>query len=216
MNAKETQTLKMNLVALALFYGQNLQEDVLAMYVEDLADLQLGAVLGTLQLLRRDPKITRCPLPATVRSFIEKPKLDPRLQASDLARAMIAAIRNFGWGWSGMTLCAGEEGYWTKQGKLVQTFKEAVEIELGSLAYEVIRRRGGWQHFHDEFYASDPTQFYAQLRESIEATMALARENALDQKPALPKPVQSDLSIEDKASKLQILRSKMSLVGGPK
>ena len=213
MNTQETQMLKSALVAMAFFYGHNLQPDVLKMYVEDLSDLPLEAVLGSLKIMRRDPKITRCPLPAAIRSFINPPKMEARLEAADLSRKMIAAIRDFGCHWSSMTLCAGNEGYWTRSGKLVDTFQEAVVGELGELAWEVIRRRGGWNHFHDEFFASEPTQFHAQLREGIEATIAIAKQGLLDHKPTLPFSNQKLISDEDKHAKMLALKSKMALVG---
>lgn len=62
--------LKELLVNTALYYGHEIPDEVLLMYVADLRDIPLGRIARALVELRRDPKVTRCPLPAQIRDRV--------------------------------------------------------------------------------------------------------------------------------------------------
>lgn len=62
--------LKILIIQTLGYYGQEVSDDVLRMYAEDLADLPLDAVRTALMVLRRDPKVTRFPLPGVIRAKI--------------------------------------------------------------------------------------------------------------------------------------------------
>jgi hypothetical protein len=58
------------MIAMAAYYGQKIEDHVLLMYAEDLADIPLESLKQAFQQIRRDPKVTRFPLPAMVRDRV--------------------------------------------------------------------------------------------------------------------------------------------------
>lgn len=117
MNRVEKQQLKELFVSTALYYGQEVQDQALDLYVADLEDLPFADVSQALGELRRDTKTTRCPLPAAVRAKLN-PEIDPEAHAALIANEIVHAIARVG-------------PYQTP--------------ELSDEAMEIVRLEGGWQ-----------------------------------------------------------------------
>lgn len=58
------------MIAMAAYYGQKIEDHVLLMYAEDVSDLPLEGVKRAFHEIRRDPKVTRFPLPALIRERV--------------------------------------------------------------------------------------------------------------------------------------------------
>jgi len=170
----DLQKIKALIALTSAYYAQPLANEVVQMYAEDLADLGFEKVKAAILEMRRDPTVTRFPLPAKIRAKL-CPPIEDKQVALDLAKRITAAIgrRGYTWTWKG--------GYAPHE-----SFEMAVKSELGELAYEVIRRRGGWQKIHDEFFEGNEGTFTAQLRDHIEAIMRMAKAGELHSLPAIP------------------------------
>lgn len=162
--------------ATSKYYGVTLENEVLDLYVMDLDDLPEEAVLQAFGQYRRNPKNTRNPLPAQIRELVA-PSVEPRQIAIDLTKKIIAALKKRGWTWPNMNTYAPHE-----------SFEAEFRSELGDLAWEVVQRNGGWKSVYDDWDVSDPTQFFAQLRDHVEAVVQLGRAGQLSNRPALSAP----------------------------
>jgi hypothetical protein len=175
--SEDLQKIKALIAITSAYYAQPIQNEVVQMYAEDLVDLGFERVKAALLELRRDPNITRFPLPAKIRAKLN-PSVDDKQVALDLAKRITAAVVRHGYTWT-----------WKGGFAPHETFEAAVKAELGELAWEMIRRRGGWQKFHDEFFESNEGIFTAQLRDHIEAVMRMAKAGELHALPSLPQQV---------------------------
>lgn len=174
--SEDLQKIKALIAITSAYYAQPIANEVVQMYAEDLADLGFERVKAALLELRRDPAITRFPLPARIRAKLN-PSVDDRQVALDLAKRITAAIVRHGYTWT-----------WNGGFAPYETFDAAVKGELGELAYEIIRRRGGWQKIHDEFFEGNEGTFTAQLRDHVEAVMRMAKAGELYTLPEIPQP----------------------------
>lgn len=95
MSPEEKQQLKALFVANSLYFGQQIADQALKLYVEDMEDLPFSAVVEALKLIRRDPKTTRCPLPSVIRAKIN-PTFDPENQAVLIAAEIVEFISSCG------------------------------------------------------------------------------------------------------------------------
>lgn len=122
MTRDEIQNLKALLVAMSLYYRDEIPDAALQLYVEDLADLPFQAVASALGQIRRDPKTRRCPLPADVRARIT-PESDPESEATMIAGRILAAI-------------AGIGPYETARAR----------ESIGEVGWQVVIGSGGWEN----------------------------------------------------------------------
>lgn len=95
MTPAEKQKLKSLFVATSMYYSHEIPDPALQLYVDDLADLPFEIVAQALVTIRRDPKTTRCPLPAVIRSRIT-PAPDVDSQAIMLSGRIVEAISKIG------------------------------------------------------------------------------------------------------------------------
>lgn len=95
MTDQELKQLKALLVVMGAYYGQELLDSVVTMYAEDLKDLSFEDVNRALTEYRRDPKNTRCPLPAMIRARIE-PDSNPESEAIFISNLIVQAISRVG------------------------------------------------------------------------------------------------------------------------
>lgn len=157
------QQVKKILIGLAGYYNHPLTEETLAMYAEDLGDLSVEKIFLATKEIRRDPKITRFPLPAQIRERIEPPE-NPEGLAIEASNRIVEAISRF--------------GYWRES--------EAKEF-IGELGWLVVQRQGGWQAICENTLVTTlPTQ-KAQWRELAKVLYARSKSGTLDTPPALPK-----------------------------
>jgi hypothetical protein len=164
VTAQEIQQLKALIVATALYYGQTIPDNVLALYVEDLADLPFLGVAAAIRDVRRDPKTTRFPLPAVIRARL-MPAPSDEGEAQEAVSRLIAAVSKFGW----------------VQPKAAREF-------MGELAWTVVEREGGWSNVCSELNESNIGMLRAQWRDLAESLSARSRAGTLNTPPALPKP----------------------------
>lgn len=95
MTHQEKQQLKALFVATSSYYGHEIPDTALRLYVEDLDDLPFAEIAQALLLLRRDPKQTKCPLPAVIRARINAAS-DPDSHAVMIAGRILEAIAMIG------------------------------------------------------------------------------------------------------------------------
>lgn len=138
------QAIKEIIVLTAAYYGVTIKPEVLAMYAEDLSDLDPAEVLDAYKTYRRDPKNKTMPLPAHIREIIQ-PTVSPDAMAREIAGRCMEAVKEFGW-----------------------PSPEKARAFIGEEGWSVIRSVGGWQHFCEELGVEiNPQTFYAQCRERV-------------------------------------------------
>lgn len=157
------QILKREIVLTAMYYQQPMPNEIVQMYFDDLADLPIESVMAVYRAYRRDPANTRPPLPAVIRA-----KVNPQDSPIDAARLAEAEI------WEGIS----RFGY---------ARPDDAEKHLGSLAWEGVKRSGGWASV---CMASNDnsTTFRAQMRGLLESLHRRAADGRLAQSVALPQP----------------------------
>lgn len=127
---------------MAAYYARTLQDEVLAMYADDLADLPAERVLEAMKAYRRDPKNRQMPLPAQIRDMIE-PQETPEAAARDLASKISGAIVKFG-----------------------HPNENLARNYIGEKGWAIVQRWGGWSYLcANHGTVIDPGQFYAQVRD---------------------------------------------------
>lgn len=144
MTIKET-------IALTFAYyhpGQALDDAVLLMYAEDLADLDEHEVMRAYQIYRRDPNHTRFPLPAKIREIVcPQDYISAEDKAAEVAARICGAVSSYGWN-NGR----GAEAY------------------IGPVGWQVVQRQGGWSYICENLGVRiNPSTFQAQLRKQLES-----------------------------------------------
>jgi hypothetical protein len=128
----------------AAYYGQAISNEVLLMYADDLSDLPEHEVVAAYQAYRRNPKNTRMPLPAQIRSLVE-PEMDADALAKEIAARISGAIVKFGY----------------------PNGQEAKEY-IGEVGWQAVQRQGGWSYICQNHGVSiNPGTFQAQVREQV-------------------------------------------------
>lgn len=163
MTIGEVQQLKAYIALTAAYYGQELADAVVAMYAEDLSDLPLEAVKAAITQIRRDPKVTRFPLPAVIRA-----RLEPQDTPEDSARL-------------------AESEVWEAVGRYGWPNARDAQNAIGELGWEGVTRFGGWVRVC-EAANDNPTAFRAQMRNVLESVYRRAQQGRLTEAVALPEP----------------------------
>lgn len=160
------QALKEAILLTAGYYGRQISDPVLAMYVEDLQDLNVGKVIRAYADWRRNPRNTAFPLPAQIRGMVE-PQVDPLHAAQEIAARITHAITKFG------HPCG----------------QEAREY-IGPIGWAIVNRQGGWGHlckYHG--ITIQPTAFQAQARD-LAVSMLKYPVSAMNEAIGLPPGLQ--------------------------
>jgi hypothetical protein len=155
--------VKRLLIGLAAYYDRKLSDDQVGMYAEDLADLTLEELGEAVRRYRRNPKNVGFPLPARLRQEIA-----PQDTPEDSARL-------------------AESEIWETVGRVGYARGEDAERRLGGLAWEGVRRFGGWVRVC-EAANENPTAFRAQMRSVLESVYRRAQSGRLEERVALPEP----------------------------
>jgi hypothetical protein len=137
MTREERQQLKALFVATSLYYGQEIHDQALELYVSDLEDLPFAGVTQAMKDLRREVKTTRCPLPAAIRAKLN-PTVDPEAHAALISNEIVEAIGRVG-------------PYYTP--------------EFSPEAAEVVRLEGGWQRVCEVVTNDNLSIYKAQWRQ---------------------------------------------------
>lgn len=163
MSADEKQKLKALFVATAMYFGQDIPDQALRLYVEDLEDLPFDRVASALCDVRRDPRTTRCPLPAVIRAKVN-PESDPEAEAVEAVSRITHAIARIG----------------------PYRVEEAREY-IGPLGWIVVQREGGWEAVCGILTDDNIGILKAQWRQMAVAQFKRAKAGLIDA-PALPSP----------------------------
>ncbi len=188
MNHQDCQTIKILWVQLSAYYQLSLRNEVLEMYVEDLAGLSAETISNAMSMYRRDPKNTRMPLPAQIRAICEPPVDDDSLARESVSR-IIKAIRKFGY----------------------PSHTEAREY-IGELGWRIVERNGGWDVLCENLTEDQVGIFQAQARDLAKAQIQFSRAGRIDEAPALPGPknVQMNELISSLADLKQLSNKQLS------
>lgn len=122
----EMASLRKTYVSLCMYYGRQLDDTAISMYVEDLSDLALADVETAILKYRRDPKNKTIPLPAHLRSLVGAGQTPRDLAEATLLRVM-DAIKQFGW-------CNPNEA----------------KLFVGDIGWRVIAGMGGWRRLCED------------------------------------------------------------------
>lgn len=149
--------------ALAEYYGKSISQNLLEMYVEDLLELSESELQRAAKMFRRDAKNVFFPTPAALVALAR-----PLQTPEDAAREASARILE----------CLSVDGH---------TNPERACNRMGELAWEVVKRMGGWSRVCQETTYQNTGTFAAQCRE-LAATLHRKALNGipLSEVPALP------------------------------
>lgn len=163
MNATKLQLIKKLLVGLAEYYQTELTAGQLAMYAEDLEDLDLDQLGSAIKLIRRDPQNRFFPRPAVIREAITGSLRDEAMEASN---RIVEAISKYGY----------------TNGIRARQF-------VGELGWRVVEREGGWENICRSISSYDELGIRkAQWRELCAATLRRGNIGADQNAPALAGP----------------------------
>lgn len=182
MNPIEIRQLKALIVATSMYYGQEFQDQVVNLFVEDLVDLPFERVANAIKEARLDPKTTRFPLPAVIRAKIITVGPSDEDQAIEAANRIVAAVSKHGW-------CN----------------HEAARASIGELGWRVVSMEGGWRSVCEMLSADNLTSLKAQWRGLAKSTLTRYRAGVVDIAPKLEnKPKSGELtSLGDLLAKIE-------------
>lgn len=165
----------LEMIALTFAYynhGQNVQNEVLKMYADDLADLPIEKCIEAYKVYRRNPKNTRFPLPANIREIIN-PTANTRDLAINAANRVILAVSKFGWANPG-----------------------DAKAFIGDAAWGHVERSGGWQYLCENLGVTiQQTTFMAQCRDSIASDLNLKNIGIDTDRPVLEQRSNQNLQL---------------------
>ncbi len=167
------------LVTTAKLYDKEIGIDVAKLVIDDLEDLHFDQCLQALVSFRRDSKNKFWPRASDIRAIINPP-LDSRTIAIEMARKIDKAVAKHGWVWQ-EGFYAVKDGisfrYWNdSDGNIFYSFKEAVISELGDIGWHTICARGGWLRVRDSANSMEEGIFISQMRDQIQASIALKQQ----------------------------------------
>lgn len=161
MTPPQLQLVKEAFAIMGHYYRQALRDEVVAMYAQDVADLDYEHVIRALAQLRREPGRRQCPLPADVRNIVQPRAMTMLAQANEVAGRIVGAVPRYGY-----------------------TNADRAEKFIGPVGWEVVRMQGGWAHICNTLTVDHTRTFYAQTRDL--ALSVLERGAApKEQRPAL-------------------------------
>jgi hypothetical protein len=159
---EQERNLKTAYVLMAAYYQHLLTDEVLCMYVQDLADLPYDAVVEAMQRIRREAGRRFCPLPGDIRALVEA-KASPAGEANEIAGRILTAMTRYGY-----------------------TQPARAEAFIGDIGWSVVQLQGGWRHICNTLLADDSRTFFAQCRDVARSLL----EKPVAQRPARQEPKQ--------------------------
>lgn len=163
MSPKKIEIIGM-IVALSAYYQQEFKDNVIAMYAEDLEDLDLESLRREFHAYRRDPKNTRFPLPAQIRARISPTQTDEG-EAHEAAARIAQAISKFGW-----------------------VNPEPARKFIGELGWLVVARDGGWRTVCETLDRDNIGILKSQWKALALTLHGRAKAGVIEEAPALPSP----------------------------
>lgn len=145
MKNEKIQAIKLILLGLAEYFQTSLTANQLAMYADDLEDLEIEELARAVKFLRRDPSNKFFPRPSAIREIVFGNAKDEALEASN---RIVEAMSRFG-----------------------HTNPERAKEFIGELGWRVVEREGGWINLCRTVQSYDMLPaFKAQWRELARAT----------------------------------------------
>ncbi len=162
MTTNEQLELKRIIVLTSLYYSKPLPDEVVRMYVSDLADLPFDPVVAAIGVYRRNPKNLYMFLPAHLRDIV-CPQANNLDLARDTALRIMHAVKKFG----------------HSNSQTARTF-------VGEEAWTMVNRWGGWETLCKRLGEDLPEgQFMAQCRDSILSNLNLQDAGVDTSRPTL-------------------------------
>jgi len=163
MQDVNTQAIKAHYAKLSRYYGYQIDEYMIRAYAADLEDFDQRDVERALNHMRMDPARRRLPLPGEVRHFL-RPKLSRDAEAQEIVSRIFANL-----------------------GPVGRNNTEKAQAVLGPVAWEVVKRMGGWALLCNSDERDRNIQ-YAQAREQAKACLEASEieHRALDHGRPLP------------------------------
>lgn len=178
MTPEEKQKLKRILALTGAYFQREIQDAVLLMYVEDLADLSYEAVAKAMYELRREPGRRFMPIPGDIRAKVN-PVLSDRGTADDAANRIMGSFKRHDYNWPMGLSVQGSTTYMAHvDGHNVRcsTFADALTAELGELGKLTLDRMGGYSALFDEWRATNnDSALRAQIRDMASSMMEQVR-----------------------------------------
>lgn len=173
------QKLKEVIVLTAAYYNQTISNEVLLMYVQDLAEFDYQNVIKAYSEYRRNPKNLRMPLPAQIIQLLN-PEISDDSLAIDSASRVIEAVSKIGWNNS-------------------QQAKEYI----GDLGWSAVQAFGGWEFICLNLGVDiQLSTFNAQIRDIAKSKIHKAKLGMHDGPVAIPFNEKRSEMIESKKLKL--------------
>lgn len=169
MSPEQRSQLTALIVATSMYYGQQLPDSVIRLYVEDLEDLPFERIVWAIREARRDPKTTRFPLPAIIRD---------KVMPADLSdgECLIASGRIIG------------------AVSAIGPYEPARAREyIGELGWEIVKLEGGWEEVCQKLTYDNEATLKAQWRNTAKAVVQRMRAG-VSSAPALPSSNQNKLT----------------------
>lgn len=134
----------------AAYYGREISEAVLKMYLRDLSDLDETKCILAYDAWRKMPENRTFPLPAQIREMLNPTiSLTNEQKAADIAGRLVGAVSKFGYA----------------------NAQEAREF-IGEVGWQIVELRGGWNFICRNLGVSlSPSTFEAQARKQIEFSL---------------------------------------------
>ena len=155
----QRRALAVEWATLAEYYRSPLSDVVVSLYVSDLSDLPLGAVLDAMRGMRRDAKRRHLPLPADVR---ERAAGTGRCDAGEIAAKLCASIAKFGY-----------------------TSPDRARAYMGEVGWAIVGRFGGWAQLCNTLTTAEMNTFRAQVREVCRVEIDRQEQTKKSDTPAL-------------------------------
>lgn len=152
--------------ALGEYYDKNLTQNQIAMYVEDLIDLDATQLVEAIKRYRLDPKNDRFPLPVKLKAMIGQ-AVSPDDAARDASSRIIAAVAKYGW-----------------------NNPDRARDYVGELGWEIVKRQGGWMNLCESLTYDNQGMLQAQWRE-LAVSVQRSGTRTRDTGPSLPSPEDS-------------------------
>lgn len=149
MTSQEIATLKKRIIAASVYYGRQINLDVVDMYIDFLSDLSFEAIMSAIKAYCLDGRNRHMFNAAQLREIVS-PVPDAESIAKEIASRITESITSFGW-------CNGE----------------GARKYIGEIGWEIVRRKGGWMNIcQNHGVTIDPGMFEAQTRELAKVQIA--------------------------------------------
>lgn len=144
------------------YYSKELTANQIEMFSEDLMLLTPDELIRAIKSYRQNPENKFFPLPGQLIGII-RPPITSNDDAQECANLIISAIGRYG-----------------------HTNQAQAQEYMGELAWEVVKRVGGWLHLCEAVNAQNENTYRAQIRELSKTVQKKSLRGELHETPSLP------------------------------